>query len=67
MFAAQYDGTSYQAMDHNNKVFQWQQFFYDAYRTWGVFYAAAYRDLRQLFDQSTVGRLLLPHARGGYS
>jgi len=46
MFAAQYDGTSYQAMDHNNKVFQWQQFFYDAYRTWGVFYAAAYRDLR---------------------
>lgn len=46
MFAAQYDGTSYQALDHNNKVFMWQQFFYDAYRTWGVYYAAAYRDLR---------------------
>lgn len=30
----------------NNKVFQWQQFFYDAFRTWGVYYAAAYRDLR---------------------
>lgn len=30
----------------NNKVVQWQQFFYDAYRTWGVYYAAAYRDLR---------------------
>lgn len=32
--------------DHNNKVFEWQQFFYDAWRTWGVYYAAAYRDLR---------------------
>lgn len=31
---------------NNNKVFQWQQFFYDAYRTWGVYYAQAYRDLR---------------------
>lgn len=31
---------------NNNKVFKWQQFFYDAYRTWGVFYAQAYRDLR---------------------
>lgn len=30
----------------NEKVFQWQQFFYDAYRTWGVYYAQAYRDLR---------------------
>ncbi len=31
---------------HNEKVFQFNQFFYDAYRTWGVYYAAAYRDLR---------------------
>lgn len=46
MFSAQYDGTSHQTPDHNNKVFQWQQFFYDAYRTWGVFYSEAYRDLR---------------------
>lgn len=46
MYAAQYDGTSNYTFDHNNKVFQWQQFFYDAYRTWGVFYAQAYRDLR---------------------
>lgn len=30
----------------NNKVAQFSQFFYDAYRTWGIFYAAAYRDLR---------------------
>lgn len=30
----------------NEKVFQFNQFFYDAYRTWGVYYAAAYRDLR---------------------
>jgi hypothetical protein len=27
-------------------VFQFNQFFYDAYRTWGIFYAEAYRDLR---------------------
>jgi hypothetical protein len=46
MYALQYDGTSNQTLDHNNKVFMWQQFFYDAYRTWGVFYAQAYRDLR---------------------
>lgn len=46
MYAVQYDGSSYNSMDHNNKVFQWQQFFYDAYRTFGVYYAAAYRDLR---------------------
>lgn len=46
MYAAQYDGTSNYTFDHNNKVFQWQQFFYDAYRTWGVFYAQAYRDLK---------------------
>lgn len=31
---------------NQEKVFQFNQFFYDAYRTWGVFYAAAYRDLR---------------------
>jgi hypothetical protein len=30
----------------NSKVNQFNQFFYDAYRTWGVYYAAAYRDLR---------------------
>lgn len=46
MFAAQYDGSSNYTPDHNSKVFQWQQFFYDAYRTWGVYYAEAYRDLR---------------------
>jgi hypothetical protein len=27
-------------------LFHWQQFYYDAWRTWGVYYAAAYRDLR---------------------
>lgn len=31
---------------NNDKVFQFTQFFFDAYRTWGVYYAAAYRDLR---------------------
>ena len=31
---------------NNDKVFQFTQFFYDAYRTWGVYYAAAYRVLR---------------------
>lgn len=30
----------------NSKVSQFNQFFYDAYRTWGVYYAAAYKDLR---------------------
>lgn len=30
----------------NSKVSQFNQFFYDAYRTWGVYYAEAYRDLR---------------------
>lgn len=29
-----------------DKVANYNQFFYDAYRTWGVFYAQAYRDLR---------------------
>ncbi len=46
MYSLQYDGTNHQTIDHNNKVFMWQQFFFDAYRTWGVFYAQAYRDLR---------------------
>lgn len=31
---------------NNEKVFNFQSFYYDAYRTWGVFYAQAYRDLR---------------------
>lgn len=30
----------------SDKVAAYNQFFYDAYRTWGVFYAQAYRDLR---------------------
>lgn len=30
----------------NDRVNKFNQFFYDAYRTWGVYYAAAYRDLR---------------------
>ena len=30
----------------NSITSQFNQFFYDAYRTWGVYYAAAYRDLR---------------------
>ncbi len=32
--------------NNNEKVSQFNQFFYDAYRTFGVYYAAAYRDLR---------------------
>jgi len=32
--------------NHTEKVFQFNQFFYDAFRTWGVYYAQAYRDLR---------------------
>lgn len=31
---------------NNEKVFQFNQFFYDAYRTYGTYYASAYRDLR---------------------
>lgn len=46
MYASQTDGSSYNTLDHNNKVYMWQQFFFDAYRTWGVYYAQAYRDLR---------------------
>lgn len=30
----------------NDKVYRFSNFYYDAYRTWGVYYAAAYRDLR---------------------
>lgn len=30
----------------NDRVYRFNQFYYDAYRTWGVYYAAAYRDLR---------------------
>lgn len=30
----------------NDRVNKFNQFFYDAYRTWGIYYAAAYRDLR---------------------
>lgn len=40
------DYAGVQTPDHNSKVFKFNQFFYDAYRTWGVYYAAAYRDLR---------------------
>jgi len=36
----------YDVGSNNQKVFQFNQFFYDAYRTWGIYYAAAYRDLR---------------------
>ena len=38
--------SGYVSGSSNEKVFQFNQFFYDAYRTWGVYYAAAYRDLR---------------------
>src|SRR5690606_7078350 len=30
----------------NDTVNNFNQFYYDAYRTWGIYYAAAYRDLR---------------------
>ena len=46
MYSFQVDGSSNNTSDHNNKVFQFTQFFFDAYRTWGVYYAQAYRDLR---------------------
>lgn len=36
----------YTGLGGNDKVSQFNQFFYDAYRTWGIFYAQAYRDLR---------------------
>lgn len=31
---------------NTDKVFQFNQFFYDAFRALGTFYAAAYKDLR---------------------
>ena len=46
MYSSQYDGSSNYTIDNNSKVTQFQNFFYDAYRTWGVYYAQAYRDLR---------------------
>lgn len=46
MYAYQPDGSSHNTSDHNDKVFQWSQFFFDAYRTFGPYYAQAYRDLR---------------------
>src|SRR5688572_12785888 len=46
MYALQADGSSYATSDHNSKVAQFNQFFFDAYRTWGVYYRQAYRDLR---------------------
>lgn len=30
----------------NDRVAQWMQFYYDAWRTWGILYAECYRDLR---------------------
>lgn len=38
--------TYFTSGSNNETVFQFSQFFYDAYRTWGVYYAEAYRDLR---------------------
>lgn len=38
--------TTYVSGTNNEKVFQFNQFFYDAYRTWGVYFTHAYRDLR---------------------
>lgn len=40
----------------NEKVFQFNQFFYDAYRTWGVWYSAAYRDLRAYAGDNWTNR-----------
>lgn len=34
------------SVGNDDTVFKWQQFYYDAYRTFGVYYAEAYRDLR---------------------
>ena len=36
----------------NDRVYKFNQFFYDAYRTWGVYYAAAYRDLKAYAGQN---------------
>lgn len=38
--------TYFTSGSNNETVFQFSQFFYDAYRTWGVYYSEAYRDLR---------------------
>ena len=38
--------STYVGLGGNDKVAQFSSFFYDAYRTWGVFYSFAYRDLR---------------------
>lgn len=37
---------SYPTYLNTDPVARFQQFYYDAYRTWGVYYAEAYRDLR---------------------
>ena len=39
-------GTQNEYIGNNDKVSQFNAFFYDAYRTWGVYYNLAYRDLR---------------------
>jgi len=39
-------GTQTQVIGNNDKVAQFNSFFYDAYRTFGVWYSRAYRDLR---------------------
>jgi hypothetical protein len=41
---------------NNEKVFQFNQFFYDAFRTYGVWYAAAYRDLRAYAGDNWTNR-----------
>jgi hypothetical protein len=56
MYSMQPDGSSNLTKDHNDKVFQWQQFFYDAYRTFGVYYAAAYKDLRAYAGDNWTNR-----------
>lgn len=38
--------SAYITPGNNDKVAEFNQFFYDAYRCFGVYYAAAYRDLR---------------------
>lgn len=41
-----YSVQNYDVNGGNDKVSQFNQFFYDAYRTWSVYYAEAYRDLK---------------------
>lgn len=38
--------TGQQTFAGGGVVAKWQQFYYDAWRTWGILYAAQYRDLR---------------------